>query len=58
MTAMPSRPVCSQRPRIANVKSSTAVASISTSHSGRASALTTMPVDTGCTPFSQRPIVR
>ena len=37
---------------------STAVASISTSHSGRASAWTTIPVDTGNTPLSQRPMVR
>ncbi len=36
----------------------TAVASISTSHSGRARALTTRPVDTGNTPFSQPPISR
>ena len=36
----------------------TAVASISTSHSGRARAETTIPVDTGCTPLSQRPITR
>ena len=36
----------------------TAVASISTSHSGRASALTTSPVETGCTPRSQRPTTR
>ena len=34
----------------------TAVASISTTHSGRASAVTTMPVETGWTPFSQRPM--
>ena len=33
----------------------TAVASISTSHSGRASASTTSPVETGCTPFSHLP---
>jgi len=34
----------------------TAVASISTSHSGRASAETTMPVDTGYTPFNHFPV--
>ena len=34
----------------------TAVASISTTHSGRARAVTTIPVETGKTPFSQRPI--
>src|SRR6478735_2407969 len=33
----------------------TAVASISTTHSGRASAFTTIPVDTGKTPFSHLP---
>ena len=36
----------------------TAVASISTSHSGRASATTTSPVQTGCTPLMYSPIVR
>ncbi len=36
----------------------TAMASISTSHSGRASAETTRPVEIGCTPLVQRPIVR
>ena len=36
----------------------TAITSTSTSHSGRASPDTTMPVETGWTPFSQRPIVR
>src|SRR5579862_8161224 len=36
----------------------TAMASISTSHSGRASAETTSPVETGYTPLSQRPITR
>ena len=36
----------------------TAVASISTSHSGRASADTTRPVETGCTPRMYSPIVR
>src|SRR5215204_1844720 len=34
----------------------TAMASISTTHSGRASAVTTTPVETGKTPLSQRPI--
>ncbi len=34
------------------------MASISTSHSGRARAETTMPVYTGNTPFSQRPTTR
>ncbi len=36
----------------------TAVASISTSHSGRASAATTRPVQTGNTPLMYSPIVR
>ena len=36
----------------------TAIASTSTSHSGRASADTTIPVEIGCTPRVQRPIVR
>jgi hypothetical protein len=36
----------------------TAVPSISTSHSGRASACTTTPVDTGCTPLMYLPMVR
>ena len=36
----------------------TAMASISTSHSGRARADTTMPVETGNTPFNQRPTTR
>ena len=36
----------------------TAVASISTSHSGRARAVTTSPVETGCTPRIYSPIVR
>ena len=35
----------------------TAVASISTSHSGLASACTTRPVQTGCTPFIYSPPV-
>ena len=36
----------------------TAVPSISTSHSGRAKACTTSPVETGCTPSMYSPIVR
>ena len=36
----------------------TAVASISTSQSGRASAVTTTPVETGCTPLIYSPMVR
>ncbi len=36
----------------------TAITSTSTSHSGRARPATTMPVDTGYTPLSQRPTVR
>ena len=36
----------------------TAVPSISTSHSGRASACTTSPVETGCTPLMYSPMVR
>lgn len=36
----------------------TAVASISTSQFGRASAVTTTPVETGCTPLMYSPMVR
>ena len=36
----------------------TAITSISTSHSGRASADTTSPVETGNTPFSHLPTAR
>ena len=36
----------------------TAITSTSTSHSGRPSPATTMPVDTGWTPLSQRPTTR
>jgi DNA-binding transcriptional ArsR family regulator len=36
----------------------TAITSISTSHSGRAKATTTSPVNTGNTPFNQRPSTR
>jgi hypothetical protein len=36
----------------------TAITSISISHSGRASAVTVIPVDTACTPFNHRPMTR
>ncbi len=69
VTAQPSAPVAGQRPAIEKVMPDapgraaassgiTATTSISTSHSGRASAETTSPVDTGNTPFSHAPTVR
>ncbi|MNI72346.1 hypothetical protein D3C73_1282820 [compost metagenome] len=66
-TAAPNWPEAGQRAMIEKVmvgglngcqSGMTAVASISTSHSGRAKADTTMPVDTGNTPLSQRPTTR
>ena len=47
-----------QRERHSPGSGMTAVASISTSHSGLARALTTRPVETGYTPLSHRPITR
>src|SRR5690606_12050139 len=44
--------------RIAAQSGMTAVASISTSHSGRARQVTTTPVETGWIPFMYSPIVR
>jgi hypothetical protein len=63
--AIPNMPVLGQRAVKEKVMASpqrssaiTAMASISTSHSGRASADTTSPVDTGNTPLSHLPTVR
>ena len=62
--ATPNCPVCAQRATMESVmpcpyqSGITAVASISTSQLGRASAVTTTPVETGCTPLMYSPIVR
>ena len=68
--AIPIMPDCGQRADIEKVtwplpsmngyssSGITAIASISTSHSGRARAETTIPVDTGKTPFSHLPTTR
>ena len=59
---IPNRPVSGQRARrekvMADQSGMTAVASISTTHSGRARAVTTTPVETGCTPLMYSPMVR